>query len=54
MGSVNSSVKGWKTAGTGLLVLIVIVLQALGLGIGWPQEPAQPRIHEEIAKQERI
>ena len=53
MRSVKSSVKGWKTAGTGLAVLIVI-LQVLGLGAGWPQEPAQPRIDEEIAKQEKI
>ena len=29
-------------------------LQALGLGAGWPQEPAQPRLDEEIAKQEKI
>ena len=54
MGSVKSSVKGWKTAATRLAVLIVIVLQALGLGAGWPQEPAQPRIDEEFAKQEKI
>ena len=54
MRSVKSSVKGWKTAGTGVAVLIVIVLQVLGLGAGWPQEPTQPRIDEEIAKQEKI
>ena len=54
MRSVKSSVKGWKTAGTRLAVLIVIVLQALGLGVVWPQELAQPRIDEEIAKQEKI
>ena len=54
MRSVKSSVKGWKTAGARLAVLIVIVLQALGLGAGWPQEPAPPRIDEEIAKQEKI
>ena len=54
MRSVKSSVKGWKTAGTRLAVLIVIVLGALGPGAGWPQEPAQPRIEEEIAKQEKI
>jgi hypothetical protein len=53
MGS-ELSVKGWRTAGTGLLVLIVFVLQVLGLGTGWPQEAAQPRIEEEIAKQEKI
>ena len=51
---VKSSVKGWKTAATCLAVLIVIVLQALGLGVGWPQEPAPPQIDEEIAKQEKI
>ena len=54
MGLVRSSVKGWKTAATGLAVLIVIVLQVLGLGVGWPQEPAEPRVDEEIAKQEKI
>jgi hypothetical protein len=51
MRSVKSSVKGWKTAGT---VLIVIVLQALGLRAAWPEEPVQPRIDEEITKQEKI
>jgi hypothetical protein len=52
MGSIKSSVKGWKA--TRLAVSIVIVLEALGLGAGWPQETAQPRIEEEIAKQEKI
>ncbi len=54
MRSVKSPLQGWNTAGTRLAVLIVIVLQALGLTAGWPQEPAQPRIDEEIAKQEKI
>ena len=54
MGSGKSSVKGWKTAATHLAVLIVIVVQALGLAAGWPQEPAQPRIDEEFTKQEKI
>ncbi len=54
MGLVKSSVKGWKTAVARLAVLIVIVLQVLGLGAGWPQEPAQPGIDEEMAKQEKI
>ena len=54
MRSVKSSVKGWKTAATRLAVLIVIVVQALGLGAGWPQEPAEPRIDEEFDKQEKI
>jgi len=53
MRSVESSVKGWKSAATRLAVLIVIVLQALGLGACSLQEPAQPWI-EEIAKQEKI
>ena len=54
MRSVKSSVKGWKTAGTRLAVLIVIVVQALGLGAGWPQEPAEPRLDKEFDKQEKI
>jgi SAM-dependent methyltransferase len=54
MGSVRSLVQGWNAAGTPLAVLIVIVLEALGLGTGWSQEPAQPRIDEEFAKQEKI
>jgi len=54
MRSVKSSVKGWKTAGIQLAVVIVIVVQALGLRAGWPQEPAPPRIDEELAKQEKI
>ena len=52
MRSIRSSLRGWKTAGTGLAVLIVV--QAFGPGAGWSQEPAQPRIDEEIAKQEKI
>jgi len=34
--------------------MTVIVMQALGLGVVWPQELAPPRIDEEIAKQEKI
>jgi len=33
---------------------LLIVTQALGLGVGRSEEPAQPRIDEEIAKQEKI
>jgi SAM-dependent methyltransferase len=51
MRSLKTSVKGWKTAGT---VLTVIVLQALGLRAAWPAEPIQSRLDEEIAKQEKI
>ena len=54
MGSVKSAVQGWTSAAKGLAVLIVIVVQALGPGAGWSQEPAQPRLVEEIAKQEKI
>jgi hypothetical protein len=54
MASVRSSEKKWKTSATGLAVLIVIALQALGLGVGWPQQPAPLRIDEEFAKQEKI
>src|SRR5215475_8285348 len=52
MRSIRSSLRGWKTAGTGLAVLIVV--QAFGPGAGWTQEVPQPRTDEEIAKQEKI
>jgi SAM-dependent methyltransferase len=54
MCSAKSSVRGWKAAAVCLAVVLVIVVQALGLGAGWPQEPAEPRLDEEIAKQEKI
>jgi SAM-dependent methyltransferase len=54
MGVVRSSGKGWKTAATGPAILIVILLQVLGLRVGWPQEPTPPQVDEEIAKQEKI
>ena len=54
MGSVKSSVRGWKAAGARVAVLIVIFLQAQVPGAGWPQEPAPPRIDEEFTKQEKI
>jgi hypothetical protein len=53
MHSIKSLVRGWKTAGAGLAVLIVMLL-ALCPRAGWSQEPAQPRVDEEIAKQEKI
>ena len=52
MRSVKSLVKRWKTAGTGVAVLMI--LRALGPAAGWAQEPAEPRLDEEIAKQEKI
>ena len=54
MSSVIFSAKAWNTTATSLAILIVIVLQALGPGAGWTQEPVQPRIDEEFAKQEKI
>ena len=54
MRSVKSSMKGWKTAGGCLTLVIVIVVQALGLPAVWPQEPAEPRLDEEITKQQKI
>jgi SAM-dependent methyltransferase len=53
MRSVKSSVQGWQTAAASLTVLIIIVL-ALGLRAGWPQEPAQPQLDKEFNKQEKI
>ena len=50
----NRRCKDGRPRAARLAVLIVIVLQALGLGVGWPQEPAPPRIDEEFAKQEKI
>lgn len=54
MPSVKSSAKRRHAAVAGLAVLIVISLQALSQGAGWTQEPVQPRIDEEFAKQEKI
>src|SRR5918994_4325034 len=53
MRTINSSVLGWQTAAARLAVLIVII-QALGLKVGWSQEPVQPRIKEEFLEQEKI
>jgi hypothetical protein len=54
MPSVESSAKAWNTTATRLAVLIVIVVQPIGPGAGWTQEPVQPRINEEFSKQEKI
>lgn len=48
------SSQGCRTAGTRLALLMLIVLQLLGLEVGWAQEAAQSGIHDEIVKQERI
>jgi hypothetical protein len=54
MSSVKLFAKGWKISVAGLAGVIVIAVQSLGLGAGWIQEPVQPRIDEEFAKQEKI
>src|SRR5262245_24195298 len=54
MRSINSSVIGGKHAAARRAVVIVIVVQSLGLGTGWAQELPQPRIDEELTKQEKI
>src|SRR5512147_1253953 len=52
MKSVQLSAKGWKIAAAQLAVVIFMAVQSLGAG--WAQEPVQPRIDEETAKQEKI
>jgi len=52
MSSVKSSAKAWNTTAARLAVVIVMALQSPGAG--WPQEPVQPRLDEEFAKQEKI
>ena len=54
MRSVISSVQAWTTAAARLTLFIVIAVQALSLPAVWSQEPVQPRIDEEVAKQEKI
>jgi SAM-dependent methyltransferase len=54
MRSVKSSVNGWKAAAACLAVVIAIVVQALGPGAVWAQEIPEPRIDEEMIKQEKI
>jgi SAM-dependent methyltransferase len=50
--SVKLSAKWWKIPAACLAVVIVMAVQSLGAG--WVQEPVQPRIDEEFAKQEKI
>jgi SAM-dependent methyltransferase len=54
MRSVKSSVKGSKIPIARLALVIAIVVQTLGLRAVWAQELAEPRIDEEIAKQQKI
>ncbi len=50
--SVKLSAKAWNA--TAARVAVVIVMAVQSLGTGWTQEPVQPRIDEEFAKQEKI
>ena len=52
MCSVISSIKERTAAATGFAVLIVVL--AVTTAVGRPQESAQPRIDEEMGKQEKI
>jgi SAM-dependent methyltransferase len=52
MSSVKLSAKAWNTTVARLATVIVIAV--LSFGASWVQEPVQPRIDEEFAKQEKI
>jgi hypothetical protein len=52
MSSVKLSVKAGKI--TAVRLAVVIFMAAQSVGLGWGQEPVQPRIDEEFAKQEKI
>ena len=51
MRSAELSVRGWKTSGIRLAVLLIILLQGRD---GWLQELAPPKLDEEFKKQEKI
>ena len=52
MSSVKWAGKAWNTTAARVAVLIVMAVHSLGAG--WIQEPVQPRIDEEFAKQDKI
>jgi len=52
MSSAKGPAKAWNTGAARLAVVIVMAVQLLGAG--WAQEPVQPRIDQEFAKQEKI
>jgi hypothetical protein len=52
MRALKRFVRGWKAAAACLAVVIAVVVQAIALRTGWPQESAEPRLDEEITKQE--
>ena len=53
MRRVNPSVPRRQTIGARLAVLIII-MQLLGLKVGWSQEPVHPRLKKEFLEQEKI
>jgi len=52
MRSVKSLAQGWRAAAACLAVVIAVVVQGMAPRTGWPQESAEPRLDEEITKQE--
>lgn len=52
MSPIRWLAKAWNTKAARLAVVLVIAVQLLAAG--WVQEPVQPRIDEEFAKQEKI
>lgn len=44
----------WKIAAARLVFVIVVVMLAVGLRIGWSQEAGEPRLDEEFTKQDKI
>jgi hypothetical protein len=54
MSSRKRMANGWNSAAARLAGLIVVAVLALGPQAGWTQEPVQPRIDEQFAKQEKI
>lgn len=52
MSTFKSSAKAWKSMAARLAIVIFMAVQLVGSGSA--QEPVQPRIDEEFAKQERI
>lgn len=53
MQSVKSSAKLWQS-NTARLAVLIIAMGSMGPAAGWSQEPAEPRLDEELTKQEKI
>lgn len=54
MSSVRLPAQAWNNVAACLAAMFVIVMQPLELKAGGTEEPVQPRIDEEFAKQEKI